>query len=49
MWPALLPDLNPIENIWGILAKEVYKNGQTYKNTSDLWDAICKAWYEIPT
>ena len=48
-WPALSPDLNPIKNIWGILAKEVYKNGQTYKNTSDLWDAICKAWYEIPT
>ena len=47
-WPALSPDLNPIKNIWGLLTQEVYKDGKTFQNTNDLWDAICTAWYAIP-
>ncbi|GBM73525.1 Transposable element Tc3 transposase [Araneus ventricosus] len=31
-WPARSPDLNPMENLWGILAHEVYKNGIQYQN-----------------
>ena len=33
-WPSRSPDLNPIENIWGILAQNVYKNGKQYSKTS---------------
>ena len=47
-WPPLSPDLNPIENLWGILSNKVYCDGKTYKNTTDLWDVIIKAWHELP-
>lgn len=47
-WPARSPDLNPIENLWGILAREVYKNGQQYETVQELEVAIRNAWCEIP-
>ncbi len=46
-WPAQLPDLNPIENIWGIMSKEVYKEGKSYLNCDDLWDAVQKSFAVI--
>uniref|UniRef100_A0A8R1HXN4 Tc1-like transposase DDE domain-containing protein n=1 Tax=Caenorhabditis japonica TaxID=281687 RepID=A0A8R1HXN4_CAEJA len=30
------PDLNPIENLYGILARRVYKNGIQYNTVQDL-------------
>ena len=29
-WPALSPDLNPIENLWGRVARQVYGQGKQY-------------------
>jgi len=29
-WPSKSPDLNPMENLWGDLARTVYKNGKQY-------------------
>ena len=47
-WPPMSPDLSPIENIWGVMSQKVYEGGKTYNNVNDLWDAIVKAWHDIP-
>lgn len=47
-WPARSPDLNPIENLWGILARKVYENGAQYSDVNSLKTAIRNAWKEIP-
>ena len=47
-WPALSPDLNPIENLWGILVRKVYSGGKQYPNKELLKEAIRKAWAEVP-
>lgn len=47
-WPACSPDLNPIENLWGILARRVYANGCRYESVNELYVAVCNAWREIP-
>ena len=38
--PACSPDLNPIENIWGWMAREVYKNGHQFQTVDALHKAI---------
>ena len=37
--PACSPDLNPIENVWGWMARDVYKNGQQYATINELREA----------
>jgi transposase len=46
-WPALSPDLNPIENIWGIMVRKVYANGRQFQNVTELKNAIIAAWGSI--
>ncbi len=41
------PDLNPIENIWGIMVRKVYANGRQYHKVTDLKIAINAAWPSI--
>ncbi|CAJ0939039.1 unnamed protein product, partial [Mesorhabditis belari] len=47
-WPACSPDLNPIENLWGMLARRVYGNSTQYANVQALKDAITREWNAIP-
>ena len=46
-WPAISPDLNPIENVWGMMVRDVYDNGQQYSNTKELETAILAAWDRV--
>lgn len=46
-WPARSPDLNPIENLWALLARRVYANSRHFSDVAELKDAIQEAWEEI--
>uniref|UniRef100_A0A671W652 Tc1-like transposase DDE domain-containing protein n=1 Tax=Sparus aurata TaxID=8175 RepID=A0A671W652_SPAAU len=47
--PACSPDLNPTENIWGWMAREVYKNGHQFQTVDGLREAIFTTWSNVPT
>ena len=46
-WPARSLDLNPIENLWGILIRDVYADCRQYDNVRDLKNAIRNAWNRV--
>ncbi len=45
-WPANSPDLNPIENIWGIVKRKMRDTRPN--NADDLKSAIKATWASIP-
>ena len=46
-WPARSPDLNPIENIWGILVRRIYGDGKQFNSREELKEAIRTAWEQL--
>jgi transposase len=46
-WPSLSPDLNPIENLWGLLVRKVYAEGKQFQTKEQLKAAIVRSWEDI--
>uniref|UniRef100_A0A914QHT3 Transposase n=1 Tax=Panagrolaimus davidi TaxID=227884 RepID=A0A914QHT3_9BILA len=46
-WPPRSPDLNPMENLWGILVRRIYANNKQYDTKEELKQAILDAWDAI--
>ena len=46
-WPARSSDLNPIENLWGVLARSVYAESRQFSSVNQLKDAIEHEWSKI--
>ena len=48
-WPTKSPDSNPIETLWGILSRRVYKNKRQFEDRETLKSCIKQYWNEIPS
>ena len=46
-WPANSPDLNPMENLWGILVRRIYSENKQYQSVGELKMAIVAAWQSV--
>jgi transposase len=47
IWPAYSPDLNPIENVWALMKREVRKSKPS--TLDGLRNAIADAWEKVVT
>ena len=48
-WPPYSPDLNIIENLWGIVSKRVYSDGKEYLTPDELWESVSDEFVAIST
>ena len=46
-WPACSPDLNPIENVWGNMVRQVYVENKQYALIAQLKAAILDVWRKL--
>uniref|UniRef100_A0A8R1E899 Uncharacterized protein n=1 Tax=Caenorhabditis japonica TaxID=281687 RepID=A0A8R1E899_CAEJA len=39
--------LNPIENVWALLARAVYRHGKQFQTVGELKDAVTEEWDKL--
>ncbi|GFX91552.1 hypothetical protein TNCV_3681381 [Trichonephila clavipes] len=48
VWPARSPDLNPIENVWDALGRQVAGRNYPQTNKNTLIRALTEEWDKLP-
>ena len=46
-WPSISPDLNPMENLWGVIVRKIYQNRKQFNSVESLKATITKSWDEL--
>lgn len=47
-WPAQSPDLNPIEHMWDMVQRRLFRMGIPRESPSILFSALREAWHAVP-
>jgi transposase len=47
-WPAMSPDMNPIEHLWDDIGRKINNRVPACQNLKELRDALVQEWQSIP-
>ena len=47
-WPAMSPDMNPIEHVWDFIGRKSNQRNPKYQNIDELRTAILQEWQQFP-
>nr|CAH7749560.1 unnamed protein product [Callosobruchus chinensis] len=47
-WPALSPDMNPIEHVWDYVSRGIFNRNNPPRSTQELIVAATEEWDNIP-
>ena len=47
-WPAMSPDMNPIEHVWDFIGRKINQRNPKCQNIDELGTAILQEWQQFP-
>jgi transposase len=47
-WPAMSPDMNPIEHVWDFIGRKINQHNPKCQNIDELRTAILQEWQQFP-
>jgi hypothetical protein len=47
-WPAMSPDMNPIEHVWDFFGRKINQRNPKCQNNDELRTAIFQEWHQFP-